>query len=114
VTISGVVTETLNEIVQKVAQVDELVAGVANASKEQTLGITQINIAIGQMDKVTQANAAGAEQSAAGAEELKSQAEGLKQSVTDLMRLVGGRASGIEDLVSRVSDPNGIVAASPR
>ena len=90
VQISTKVAEALNNIVVKARQVDELVAEVAGASREQTQGITQINIAIGQMDKVTQSNAANAEESAAAAEELNAQAEVMKQAVGELMQLVGG------------------------
>jgi methyl-accepting chemotaxis protein len=91
VEISSKVAQALNEIVAKVRQVDELVTEVANASREQTEGITQINTAVGQMDKVTQSNAANAEESAASAEELNSQAEIMKQSVAELLLLVGGQ-----------------------
>jgi len=90
VDISSKVSLTLNEIVTKVRQVDELVAEVAGASREQTQGITQINTAVGQMDKVTQSNAANAEESAAAAEELNAQATTMKESVSELLRLVGG------------------------
>jgi methyl-accepting chemotaxis protein len=90
VDISSKVAVTLNEIVTKVRQVDELVAEVAGASREQTQGATQINTAVGQMDKVTQSNAANAEESAAAAEELNAQAATMKESVTELMQLVGG------------------------
>jgi len=43
------------------------------------------------MDKVTQSNAASAEETAAAAEELNSQAEIMKQSVGELLALVGGK-----------------------
>jgi methyl-accepting chemotaxis protein len=89
--ISKQVAETLIEIATKARQVDELVSEVAGASREQTQGITQVNIAVGQMDKVTQSNAANAEESAAAAEELNSQAEVMKQSVGELLQLVGGK-----------------------
>jgi signal transduction histidine kinase len=89
VEISRQVSATLNEIVTKARQVDELVAEVAGASREQSHGITQINKAVGQMDKVTQANAASAEESAAAAQELNAQAAMMKQAVTELMELVG-------------------------
>jgi len=92
--ISGKVAQALNEIVTKVRQVDELVAEVANASREQTDGIAQINTAVGQMDRVTQNNAASAEESAAAAEELNSQAEVMKRSVVELLQLVGGNGQG--------------------
>ena len=70
---------------------DELAAEVATASREQTEGITQINVAVGQMDKVTQSNAATAEESAAAAEELSAQAETMNQAVSELLHLVGGQ-----------------------
>ena len=92
VEITAKVAAALNEIVTKVRQVDELVAEVAGASREQTDGIVQINQAVGQMDKVTQSNAATAEESAAAAEELNSQAEVMKQSVAELLQLVGGKS----------------------
>jgi len=90
VELSGKVSRALNEIVAKVREVDELASEVANASREQTQGITQINTAVGQMDKVTQANAASAEESAAAAEELNAQAAVMRQAVGELVRLVGG------------------------
>jgi methyl-accepting chemotaxis protein len=90
VEISGKVAQTLNDIVAKVRQVDELAAEVANASHEQTQGIAQINTAVSQMDKVTQSNAASAEESAAAAQELNAQAAIMKQSVAELLTLVNG------------------------
>ena len=90
VEISSQVAQTLNEIVSKARQVDELAAEVASSSREQTQGITQINAAIGQMDKVTQSNAAHAEESAAAAKELNAQAVTMKDSVNELLQLVGG------------------------
>jgi hypothetical protein len=69
--------------------VDDLAAEVAGASHEQANGITQINRAVGQMDKVTQANAASAEESAAAAQELNAQATLMKRAVAELMSIVG-------------------------
>ena len=99
VEISKKVAETLNEIVTKARQVDELAAEVAGASREQTQGITQINAAVGQMDKVTQGNAASAEECAAAAEELNAQAVTMKESVAELIQLVGGKESRSERTV---------------
>jgi methyl-accepting chemotaxis protein len=94
VEMSAKVAKALQEIVENIRKVDELVAEVADASREQTLGITQINTAVGQMDRVTQGNAANAEESAAAAEELNSQALTMKSSVSQLLELVGGSAAG--------------------
>ena len=90
VEISSKVTAALNDIVAQIRQVDELIAEVAGASKEQTQGIAQINLAVSQMDTVTQSNAASAEESAAAAEELNAQAVTMKDSVNELLQLVGG------------------------
>ena len=84
----------MNEIVTKARHVDELAAEVAGASREQTQGITQINAAVGQMDKVTQGNAASAEESAAAAAELNHQAADLQATVTELLRLIGAGRRG--------------------
>jgi methyl-accepting chemotaxis protein len=91
VELSANVGRALNEIAAKARQVDELAAEVAQASHEQTQGITQINGAVGQIDRVTQSNAASAEQSAAAAEELRSQALLMERSVQALLQLVGER-----------------------
>ena len=74
----------------KARQVDGLVAEVASASKEQSQGISQVNSAVTQMDKVTQANAANAEESASASEELNAQADSLKDALADLLRMVDG------------------------
>jgi methyl-accepting chemotaxis protein len=98
VEISGKVAAALNEIVTKARKVDELVSEVAGASREQTEGITQVNTAVGQMDKVTQSNASTAEESAAAAQELNAQAETMKQSVAELLQLVGGNGGAETNL----------------
>lgn len=90
VEISGQAAARLEEIVGKVRQVDELVAAIASASKEQSLGIEQINLAVAQMDKVTQTNANSAQESAHAAQELNSQATAMKTAVEQLQRLAGG------------------------
>ncbi len=90
VSLSEKVTTRLQEIVAQAKQVDALVAEVATASREQTQGIEQVNLAIGQIDKVTQNNAANAEESASAAEELNAQTESLKDAVGQLLVLVNG------------------------
>ena len=54
--------------------------------------MTQVNLAIAQMDKIAQSNAASAEQSASAADELDAQAEAMKDTVAKLQSLVGGDA----------------------
>ena len=93
--ISGMVAKALSDIVAKARQVDELVAEVSSASSEQSQGITQVNTAVGQMDKVTQSNAANAEESAAAAEELNAQAYAMKEAVARLLQIVGGHQQNV-------------------
>ncbi len=92
VQISVKVAESFDEIVAKARQVDELVAEIASASNEQTQGIGQVTTAVSQMDKVTQTNAAGAEEAASASEELNAQAELMRESVRHLQELVGAAA----------------------
>jgi methyl-accepting chemotaxis protein-1 (serine sensor receptor) len=54
---------------------------ITSASAEQTAGIGQINVAVAQMDQVTQQNAALVEQAAAAAEAMREQARVLAASV---------------------------------
>jgi methyl-accepting chemotaxis protein len=78
-------------ISKKIAQ---LVDEIATASEEQSHGITQVNTAVAEMDKVTQSTAANAEESAAASEELNAQAEQMKVFVEDLVKVVGGSGNG--------------------
>ncbi len=89
VQISAKVEQALAEILAKVRMVDDLSAEIASASKEQREGIQQLNTAVSQMDKVTQATAATAEESASTAEELNSHAKTLKMVVEELIQLTG-------------------------
>ena len=93
-TISGKVAKSLEEIVSRARQVDELAAEVAASCHEQSQGISQLNTAVTQMDAVTQGNAANAEETASASEELNAQAEAMREAVTDLLRLVDGDAHG--------------------
>ena len=72
---------TMNEVVAAVQHIETLMSEMANASREQSTGIEQINAAVTQMDQVTQHNAALVEESAAAAESLKAQAQALSQTV---------------------------------
>ncbi|KIX15264.1 methyl-accepting chemotaxis protein [Dethiosulfatarculus sandiegensis] len=81
--------EAFKQVQDQSAKVAELVGEISAASKEQAQGIDQINRAAGEMDEVTQQNAANAEESAAAAEELSAQAESMQEFVHDLTSLVG-------------------------
>ncbi|WP_342616184.1 methyl-accepting chemotaxis protein [Rhodoferax sp. GW822-FHT02A01] len=73
---------TMDEIVVHVRRVADLMGEITAASRDQTSGIEQVNQAIGQMDTVTQQNAALVEEAAAAAQSLEHQARTLVQSVS--------------------------------
>ncbi len=81
---------TLTQIVDKTRQVAEVIAEIATSTGEQSQGIRQVNDAVSQMDQVTQANAASAEESASAAEMLQGEAIELKHLVESLEAMVSG------------------------
>ncbi len=84
--------ETAAQIASAIANTDAGVAisaEVAAASKEQSLGLERVNVAMSQMDKGTQLAAASSEESASAAEELRAQLDTLRQAVSQLTRLTG-------------------------
>ena len=72
-----------NEVAGSVTKVGELVSEISAASQEQSKGIDQVNTAIAEMDKVTQTNAANAEESASASEEMSAQAQELNSMLAD-------------------------------
>ena len=73
---------TMSEIVDSVKRVTDIISEISSASSEQTGGIDHINVAITEMDQVTQQNAALVEQAAAAAEAMQDQAARLAQLVS--------------------------------
>jgi methyl-accepting chemotaxis protein len=73
---------TMDEIVDSVRRVTGIMGEISSASLEQTEGIEQINMAISQMDQVTQQNASLVEEAAAAAESLQDQAGKLAELVS--------------------------------
>jgi len=92
VNVSTEVASILDQIGSSVDKVTKLVSEVSAASTEQAQGIEQVNTAVAQMDKVTQSNAANAEESASASEELSAQAVELNQFVGTLAQIVGGQS----------------------
>ncbi|MFA6286591.1 MAG: methyl-accepting chemotaxis protein [Opitutaceae bacterium] len=111
VELSGRVSSGLQQILEKNREVDRLVADVATASQEQSEGLAQINVAITQMDKVTQSNAANAEETASAAEELNAQSEELRTASAQLAALVGAKSTVA---VADVGQPQAKVHAKPK
>jgi|GEM_PF-1630510 len=74
--------KTMDEIVVQVKRVSDLIAEISFAPLEQSSGITQVSQAVGDLDHITQQNAALVEQSAAASESLKRQTTRLAEAVS--------------------------------
>ncbi len=108
VEISAKVAGSLGEMVLKSREVDTLVNGIAQASLEQSTGISELKQAVGQISDVTQSTAGHADESAKGARELMLQTTSLRETVDQLNVFVGLRAAAVTE-VAHVSTP-----AAPR
>ncbi|HEY7985350.1 MAG TPA: methyl-accepting chemotaxis protein [Methylophilaceae bacterium] len=102
--------KTMEEIVTSVKRVTDIMGEIASASAEQSSGIDQVNVAITQMDEVTQQNAALVEQAAAAATSLEEQAQGLSESVS-VFKLDNQAGDNLRRIAS---PPNVVVLAAPK
>jgi len=73
---------TMNDVVNSVKRVTDIVGEISSASQEQSAGIEQVNLAITQMDEVTQQNAALVEEAAAASQSMQEQARKLSEVVS--------------------------------
>ena len=73
---------TMTDIVQSVQRVTDMIGEITAASAEQSAGVSQVNQAVGNLDQMTQQNAALVEESAAAAQSLREQADHLAQVVS--------------------------------
>jgi methyl-accepting chemotaxis protein len=71
------VNEKLAEIAGSVGKLTDIVGGIAASARDQATGIDQLNRAVGEMDRVTQQNAATSEESSSAASELAGQSQQL-------------------------------------
>ncbi|MDO8043021.1 methyl-accepting chemotaxis protein [Janthinobacterium sp. SUN137] len=73
--------QTMGDIVDSIVRVTDIMGEITSATHEQTIGIEQINMAIAQMDEVTQQNAALVEEAAAASQSMQEQAGELAHVV---------------------------------
>jgi methyl-accepting chemotaxis protein len=94
--------QSLNEIVTSIKDVANIVADIARASNEQSIGIDQVNKALGQMDEVTQQNSALVEENAATAKTLESQSRNMDEHVSKfaVLEAAGGKTGSASHAAS--------------
>ena len=85
--------EAFGEVAKTAGKMGQLVNEIASASAEQAQGITQINQAMVEMDRVTQSHSASSEESAALSQQLASQAALLNAHVDQLGQVINGARS---------------------
>ena len=73
----GQTGSALGNIVTRIAQVDEIVSAIAVSAENQANSISEINVAVTKLDKVTQQNAAMVEESTAASLEVNNETEAL-------------------------------------
>jgi methyl-accepting chemotaxis protein len=95
--------EALKRIITRVEEVDGLVSEIAASSREQAIGINEINTAVNEMDQVTQANAGMVEQASGASRSLMGEMNTLNALVATFR--IGGMAA--------VAEANRYIEASP-
>ncbi|WP_447554539.1 methyl-accepting chemotaxis protein [Vreelandella sp. EE22] len=72
---------TMKSIVEHITRVSDVLEEITAATGEQSDGINQVNIAVADLDRMTQENAAMVEESTTAAEQLKEQANHLAETI---------------------------------
>ena len=104
---------TMDQVVSSVRHVADIVAEITAASREQSDGISQVNLAITEMDQTTQQNAALVEQAAAAADAMQEQAARLSEVVSQF-KLSSHQATGMSSAGWLEQDITPTAPALPR
>ena len=73
---------TMEETVASIRRVTDIMGEITAASQEQSIGIDQINLAVSQMDQVTQQNAALVQEASAASDSMQDQARSMAELVS--------------------------------
>jgi len=102
---------TMDEIVASIRRVTDIMGDISAATREQTLGIEQINEAVSQMDQTTQQNASLVEEAAAASETLQKQAADLADAMR-VFRLKDMPAQALQPVRSPAPARKALAAAA--
>ncbi|MDD5030755.1 MAG: Cache 3/Cache 2 fusion domain-containing protein [Rhodoferax sp.] len=105
--------DTMSEIVSSIKRVCDIMGQISTAAADQSEGIGNVNAAVGELDQMTQQNAALVEQSAAAAQSLREQAQRLEQAVS-VFRLNTGPAPAAAALAPPRAAPRLAQRPAPR
>jgi len=111
----GETGRALSGIVSKVSQIDSLITEIAQSSREQATGLNEVNVAVNQMDQVTQQNAAMVEETTAASANLQTEAAELRQMIARFRTSAGhGRAAPTRAPARAPASRPGSHAPAPR
>jgi|GEM_PF-3502714 len=105
-------SESFATVSERTTKVVSLVSEIADASKEQAKGTMQINQAVTEVDKITQRNAASAEETASAAESMAALAAQAQEVVNGLASLISG-GQACMDLPSNITPNEQALPATP-
>ena len=105
--------DTMNEIVQGVQRVNGIIGEISTAAAEQSDGISQVNVAVTQLDQMTQQNGALVGESTAAAENLRQQAQRLAELVA-VFQVSGSAAAGMSTRATASHRSNALPTTSVR
>ena len=103
--------QTMGDIVDSIVRVTDIMGEITSATHEQTIGIEQINMAIAQMDEVTQQNAALVEEAAAASQSMQEQAGELAHVVGFFK--TGNQVASVSKLSTARTEPAAAKIAPP-
>ncbi len=105
-------SESFAKVSEQTKKVVGLVSEITGSSEEQAKGTRQINQSVMEMDRVTQSNAASAEETASAAETMSGLAAGVQTVVDGLAAIISGGGQGGK-AKSASSRPMRAIAAPP-
>lgn len=103
----------LQVIAEEVTEIDNHIQSIARASSEQSQGLTEINVAVNEMDQMTQRNAAMVEETNAICHRLSEGTESLSQSLTQFNVSGNSRGSSAPRASVAQTSPRSQPAPSP-
>ena len=86
--------EALKVIGDHVIAINSQLDAIAISSREQSVGLSEVNTAVNQMDQTTQQNAAMVEQATAASASLATEADRLRQMISQFQLGTGGTSFG--------------------
>jgi methyl-accepting chemotaxis protein len=107
VSLVGETGQALSGIMEHVSHIDGLITDIAGSAQEQATGLSQVNIAVNQMDQMTQQNAAMVEETTAAAHAMRSSAGELAERVGQFRTSGAPQVAEAPPRARRRSSPQG-------